>query len=280
MKKMKKKSIILLVFALFINSSLSFAQNQTEKFEIASKEVKGETYSIEVVLPNGYDATKKYPIVYFTDWWFASQLAPGMNGLLNFGQTIEPIIMVGIKDKSSVSVADWTLNRTRDLTPTNRVADDTLMGLPAGTSGGAKQFLAFIKKELIPTVEKKYASDTEKRGYFGYSLGGLFGTYILLNEPQLFKKYLIGSPSLWWDDYLLSKELGEMKAENLSSINSIFIAVEEEGTQLKGYVDIKMQILEKKTDSLHLETVIILGEDHMTAVPSTIIKGLKFLYGK
>jgi len=277
---MKNYIFILLGFVLFMNSSLSFAQIKTDKFEITSKEVKGETYSIEVVLPMGYDATKKYPIIYFTDWWFAYQLAPGINGLLSFGNVIEPIIIVGIKDKSSVGANDWTLNRTRDLTPTNVIASDSLMKLPAGTSGGAKQFLAFIKKELIPTVEKKYASDTEKRGYFGYSFGGLFGTYILLNDPEVFKKYLIGSPSLWWDDYLLSKELAEMKAENLSSINSIFIAAEEEGPQLRGYTEIKMQILEKKTDSLHLETVIILDEDHLSAIPSTIVKGLKFLYSK
>lgn len=277
---MKNSIFILLVFALFINSSLSFSQTKTEKFEIASQEVKGVTYSIEVVLPNGYDATKKYPIMYFTDWWFAYQLAPGINELLSFGQTIEPIILVGIKSKSSIGVNEWTLNRTRDFTPTNMIASDTLSGLPTGTSGGAKHFLAFLKKELIPTVEKKYASDTEERGYFGYSFGGLFGTYILLNEPELFKKYLIGSPSLWWDDYLLSKELVEMKAENLGSIKSIFIAVEEEGPQLRGFSEMKMQILEKKTDSLHLETVIILGEDHLTAIPSTVVKGLKFLYRK
>ena len=275
---MKKSQLILIVFALLINTSLSFAQSQTEKFEIASQEVKGVTYSIEVVLPNGYDAAKKYPIVYHTDWWYISQLTTSLLPLLEYN--IEPVIIVGIQCKSSTTEMDWYKNRTRDLTPTNVVEQDTLMKLPAGTSGGAKQFLAFIKKELIPTVENKYASDTEKRGYFGYSLGGLFGTYILLNEPELFKKYLIGSPSLWWDDYLLSKELVEMQAENLSSINSIFIAAEEEGPQLRGYTEIKMQILEKKTDSLHLETVIILGEDHMTAIPSTIVKGLKFLYGK
>ena len=99
---MKKYILTLLVFALFLNSSLCFAQIKTEKFEITSEEVKGVTYSIEVVLPNGYDATKKYPIMYFTDWWFASQLAPGINGLLSFGNIIEPIIMVGIKTKAAL----------------------------------------------------------------------------------------------------------------------------------------------------------------------------------
>ena len=269
--------LLLLVTVLFISSATCFAQSQNEKFEITSNEVKGETYSIEVVLPDGYDAAKKYPTIYFTDWYYASNLISSLMSVLRYN--VEPFIIVGIQDKSSVDEMSWTKNRTRDLTPTYIKTEDSLSHLPAGTSGGAKHYLSFIKNELIPAVEKKYASDIEKRGYSGYSLGGLFGTYILLNEPDLFNKYLIGSPSLWWDDYLLSKELIEMKAESLTSINSIFLAVEEEGPQLRGYTEIKMQILQKKTDALKFETVIILDENHMTAIPSTFIKGLKFLYG-
>ncbi len=40
------------------------------------------------------------------------------------------------------------------------------------------------------------------------------------------------------------------------------------------------QILNKKLKNLQLDSVIILGESHMTAIPSAMIKGLKFLYGK
>ncbi|MEN8153121.1 MAG: alpha/beta hydrolase-fold protein [Acidobacteriota bacterium] len=276
---MKKYLLVLLSFVLLMSSSSVFGQNKSEKIEIKSQEVKGVTYSMEVLLPGSYDSTKKYPIIYITDWWYGSRLVPGLLGVLNFVQKIEPVIIVGIEIKSSSGLADWTLDRGRDLTPSNVPAWDSLSKLPAGTSGGAKHFLSFIKKELIPTVEKKYTSDTNNRGYVGYSFGGLFGTYILLNEPQLFKKYLIGSPSLWWDDQLLAKELKKMKAENLKSIKAVFLSVEEEGTQLQSYSQIREQLLKKKPDSMQLETVIILDEDHMTALPSTIIKGLKFLYG-
>lgn len=279
---MKKNLLLLLGGVLFMSSNPSFGQNKIEKFEINSQEVKGETYSIEIVLPDGYDSTKKYPIIYFTDWWVNSQLTLSLYSLLNSAKhtKIEPVIIVGIKNKKSISVDDWLFNRRRDFTPTNVLESDSLRGVPAGTSGGAKHFLSFIKNELIPTVEQKYASDIGKRGYFGWSFGGLFGIYTLLNDPELFKKYLIVSPSLWWDDYLLSKELEEMKAENLASIKSIFIAVEEEGSQLQEYSQIKEQILKKKQENMDLETVIILDEDHLTALPSSIIKGLKFLYGK
>jgi len=272
-----KKLTVLLVFALLISSTV-IGQNKNEKLEIKSAEVKGVTYNIDIVLPIGYDSTKKYPIIYMADWWFASHLAKSLMPILMYN--IKPIIIVGIQDKSTITPNDWNRNRSRDLTPTNEKTSDKLSGLPAGTSGGAKHFLAFIKKELIPTVEKKYASDTEQRGYFGYSLGGLFGTYIILNEPQLFNKYLIGSPSLWWDDYLLSKELKKIKAESLASIKSIFLAVEEEGTQLQSFSQMREQILNKKLKNLKLESVIISGESHMTAIPSAMIKGLKYLYGK
>ena len=64
------------------------------------------------------------------------------------------------------------------------------------------------------------------------------------------------------------------------STNSIFLAVEEEGTQLQSYSQIKEQLLKLKPAGMQIESVIILDEDHLTAIPSTIIKGLKFLYSK
>lgn len=35
--------------------------------------------------------------------------------------------------------------------------------------------------------------------YWGSSLGGLFGAWVLLNEPSTFRRYRLSSPSLWWD---------------------------------------------------------------------------------
>ncbi len=270
---MKKKLKLLTGVLLFLSAIPFYGQYQKEKFEIISEIMNNEAFNIEVVLPNSYDSTKKYPIIYITDWWFASHITIPIYEILAISNNIEPIIIVGIQRKSSVSAKDWNSNRRIDLTPTNLPEKHKL-------SGGAKQFLSFIKNELIPSVETRYPSDVEKRGYSGYSLGGLFGTYILLNEPDLFKKYLIGSPYLMYDDYLLSKELVKMKPEKISSIKSIFLAVEEEGDQLKAFEDIRESLIKKKSSDLQLESVIIFGEDHYTAIPSTMTKGLKFLYGK
>ena len=58
--------------------------------------------------------------------------------------------------------------KTRDLTLTDIQDYDSLSVLPKGIIRGEKNFLNFIKNDLIPIVEKKYASVIENRGYFGY----------------------------------------------------------------------------------------------------------------
>ena len=66
--------------------------------------------------------------------------------------------------------------------------------------GGAGRFLAFLRDELKPWVRERYGVDPDDSAFFGYSLGGLFATYVLLNEPATFRRYGIGSPPLGWDN--------------------------------------------------------------------------------
>ena len=43
------------------------------------------------------------------------------------------------------------------------------------------------------------------RTFIGHSYGGLFGTFILLTQPDLFGRYVIISPSLWFDNGSIMK---------------------------------------------------------------------------
>ena len=100
--------------------------------------------------------------------------------------------------------------------------------------------------------------------------GGLFGTYVLLHEPTLFKKVLLASPLLWWEDF--------------SSVKSIFLSVEEIakdtpleiGSQLESFSLFRSQFLHKKPDTLKFKSIILPDEDQMTLLPSPIMKGIKF----
>ncbi len=57
----------------------------------------------------------------------------------------------------------------------------------------------------------RYDVDQDDATYFGHSFGGLFGTYVLLTAPAEFRRYIIGSPSLWWDHGVM------LRSETLSA---------------------------------------------------------------
>ncbi|MBT5074314.1 MAG: alpha/beta hydrolase [Kordiimonadaceae bacterium] len=98
-------------------------------------------------------------------------------------------------------------NRTRDYTPTAFAPPDAshfLSGNPVDyeNSGGADAFLDVVRDEVIPFIEAKYEVDAEDRVLIGKSMSGLAAAYSLMTRPGMFKRYLIISPAIWWDDFL------------------------------------------------------------------------------
>lgn len=279
---MKKSLILLIVFSTFCSTNTVFSQIQKHQFEIKAKSVE-ETYPIEVLLPDEYDSTKRYPIVYNTDWWFHKQFDSKLYHRLYNANLIRPIIVVGIGTIGDIY--DWSLERRRDLTPTHLNDEDRVDSLKIGSrgvTGGAQNFLRFIKNELIPNIEAKYLSDTMNRGFVGYSFGGLFGAYVLASEPKLFQHYLLGSPSMSYDNYIVLEILKGKSPDMLDNVKSIFISVGEyeNGDDLKSFADLRDYILKLRLPNLELYSVIIEDEGHLSAVTSSLAKGLKFLYGK
>ncbi len=50
---------------------------------------------------------------------------------------------------------------------------------------------------------RSYRVDMKRKIYVAHSYGGLLGAYILLTEPTMFERYVISSPSLWFDNKVM-----------------------------------------------------------------------------
>jgi predicted alpha/beta superfamily hydrolase len=279
---MRKYSIIISVISILVLNN-SYCQTLPNQIEINSKYVKDTKYVIDIILPPEYDSTHIYPVVYCVDNWLGSKFIPGMLYLLNFSQAIEPLIIVGIGNEGNIN--DWQMERTRDQTPIHiSKYDMTSSNSPRnrGITGGADNFLLFIKNELIPLVESRYKSDTTKRGLFGYSYGGLFGVYALIRNPELFQIYYFGSPSLWYNDFALIDSLNIIPTEKLSTLKAVNISVgeKESSEQLKGFADLRDLLQEKNISSLKLTTHIFSGEDHRSAIIPAYYETFRCLFGK
>jgi predicted alpha/beta superfamily hydrolase len=116
---------------------------------------------------------------------------------LQLSRHLPSLIVVGIGYRVA-TLAQTLPQRTRDLTPTRDERFSKVFPELADT-GGADPFLAFLRGELLPWVQATYGTSAELTALFGHSLGGLFATYVLHTAPDTFSRYIIGSPSYWWN---------------------------------------------------------------------------------
>ncbi|TQV90339.1 hypothetical protein V2A60_004286 [Cordyceps javanica] len=104
------------------------------------------------------------------------------------------IVSVGHKLKDDFL---FSSRRNQDLTPPSAKS--------APGHGGADSFIKFINDQLKPFVRSTVLANSTV-GYealFGHSYGGLFTLYTMFTHPTSFDCFFAGSPSIWYDDWVL-----------------------------------------------------------------------------
>lgn len=146
-------------------------------------------------------------------------------------------------------------------------------------SGEALNHLNFIQNDVIKYIEEKYRTKPNSRTYFGYSLGGTFGAYILLTQPSTFKNYILGSPETLLDDsFIYNYDFNTVPEIHDVEIN-IFISTgelerEDLIEQAKGLVTM---INKSKHKNTSLEYEVIKSADHGKAFPIAAVKSIYWL---
>jgi len=278
---MNRRVILLGLTVLLAASGPGCGQGGANHFDIQSKAV-GATYTIEVVMPAGAATSgSKHPAVYCTDWFVLSDYMKSLPKLMNMGRMTEPFVFVGISRQADWN--EWSTTRTRDYTParvTDEYSKEHLQASALELTGGAPRFVSFLKEELIPLVESSYPVDPSRRGFVGYSLGSLLGVHVLVNEPQLFHYYLLGSPSMWFNEYGLALEFEKEPAKNLDSVKKVYLSVGEDESweMLKGYGMLRDAFLEKGFREPRAKMEIIEDAGHVGAMPIALYNGIRFLF--
>lgn len=180
------------------------------EFDMRSAE-SGLSYRIYVRAPTERPPSRGYPIVYVTDGNVFFATAAIHAEMMEEGGEVEPAVIVGIGYPLD-SAREPDIRRLRDLTwsePTGDVRADYAMYLDSKdiSYGGADGYYRFIREEVEPSLAKSYHIDRGSRTIFGYSLGGLFALYLLFRHPAGFRNYVAGSPSIWWNDRSILREV-------------------------------------------------------------------------
>jgi uncharacterized protein len=244
--------------------------------EIQSKEL-AEKRVVNIYLPEGYDQNDsiKYPVIYLLDG-SANEDFIHIVGLVQF-YNFEWINQL----PKSIVVGIANVDRRRDFTFSSNFKPT----IPTPTAGHSDKFISFMEKELQPFIQKKYRTNTDKT-IIGQSLGGLLATEILLKKPTLFNKYIIISPSLWWDNGSLLEQNSSILSENFTQQTDIYIAVGKEGltpTEVPRVMEVDANLLADKLKGTKSKQVKVFFdylplENHATILHKAVMNSFDFLY--
>lgn len=246
-----------------------------------------QDYKLFVRLPQDYaTSTAVYPVLYVLDAnWIFGTVAP-VGDWLHLETHTAPLITVGIGYPTD-DFDEQIVLRTRDFTPTRDLAYETLcrreMGMEMFTTGGADDFLCFIRDELFPFMAAEYRVDPQDRTLLGYSFGGLFGLHTLLTQPDSFQRYVLCSPDLEWDSRVIFATECACAAERTDLPVRLFLtagSLEERVIEPTVSSLYRMAALLKNRNypGLALTLVLFEGETHSSIVSASVARGLRSVF--
>jgi len=284
MKKIYLHLIIAVFLFIFINQAQSqvtqkipdqvFLEN-TEQFAIKSKYVADENYVIQVGLPTGYShSDKSYPVLYVLDGDKSFGLTKGVIDWLVWTNEIRNIIIVGISYGKGNSI--WWEKRARDFTP---FKDTVYYYYP--NAGGANNFLSFVKNELFPIVNKNYRTIQDSNVIMGLSFGALLSSYALFTQPDMFKGYIIISPSLFWNGNSILKTEADYFSKH-KDLNKIVYMAYGSSDDKDWVIDPSNELIQvlqtRKYEGLKFIQQVFKGETHISVFPVAMTHGLKTVF--
>lgn len=246
------------------------------QYEINSA-ILGEKRILNIYLPEGYSKndTARYPVIYLLDGSLNEDYLHVI-GLVAFNSY--PWVA---RTPRSIVVGISNIDRKRDFTfPTSVKSDQEKYP----TTGGADRFIAFIEKELQPYVQRSFKT-TDSKTIIGESLGGLLAVRALFTKPTLFNRYIIISPSLWWDNGSILKSSISSDMLNTGT-KDIFLAVGKEGlapSEEPHVMEVDVNVLKDKIDNWHNNNVHVFldylpDEEHATLAHQALVNAFKWLH--
>lgn len=293
-----KNSKTLLLLMLIMLSHIGFTQENNAKVYASNRvgaplvvpqiqvvpikdSQANRNYELYIKLPNDYSENKDkvYPVLYYTDAMWHLEMLSGSTEYM-----LEDVILVGIS---------WQLDINEDLKKEVGAHVSRFRDYSSRKSnkpkvqekfqfGQANNHLDFIRNEVISYVESTYRTDPNSRTYFGYSMSGEFGAYILLTQPDTFNNYILGSPSIKNEVAYLTELNTKFGSYDRSNKNSsmkanVFISYGSLEEEMIEPIDEFVNLLKDRRDAGLAVIKEVIDGDHGTAFPATAVRSISWL---
>lgn len=254
----------------------------------------GETFRIDVALPEFPRAGRPLPVVYVMDGNTVFGIAAQAARFLQNAREMPQVLMVGVGydlDCTRPRTAYGAL-RTRDLTPSldqaflERILAEQKAPFPVETdppTGGADAFLDFLIEGLRPFIAGLYDTDPADQTLVGSSLGGLFSLYALLTRPGVFQRHVANSPALWWHDREIFAREAAVAQSGADLPAGLFMSVggleaSETWNGVRDCAEFAAVLEARCYPGLSFTHHVFDGESHTSVIPAALSRGLRTVF--
>lgn len=165
---------------------------------------------IVVYLPPGYSHhdVVRYPVLYLHDGQNMFDRATSAGEEWQVDETAQRLIETGaIASLIIVGIYNTGEHRIDEYAPTS---------VPEKGGGGqADEYGRMLVQELKPFIDATYKTlpSALSTGIGGSSLGGLLTMHLALRYPTVFSRAAVVSPSAWWDERVVVREVEALPAK-------------------------------------------------------------------
>ena len=267
----------------------SYVLENTEVRDIRAQALKRD-YQLYVALPDSYrQGNKRYPVLFVVDANYSFAIVRNIAQRLNKHAGMEEVVVVGL---SYANGDGGVYSRRRDYTPTTPRKHDYRSDMPGRQPafGEAKAYGQFISGEVFPFIASNYRVNMQRKVFIGHSYGSLLGLQFLLTQPRTFEHYILGSPSLWFDDGVMFDREIAYAASHKDLPASIYfgigstekLAPGKQRSRAEDHVDMLADLRDfdkalgaHRYPGLKVRLDVFDGEDHASVFPFLLTHGLR-----
>lgn len=238
----------------------------------------GRDYQLWLELPSRFDPEREYPLVLCLDaiWtWGTVVDAVRVQAL---SRELPWCIIAGVAHDTA-DLREVTNARAMDFTTTATPAPEmTGVRVPGDQLGGAEAFRRWLDDAVLPMLRERYrVSETV---LVGHSFSALFGVHVLLNTPEMFERYLLASPSVWWDDEVMFRVEADHARTHDDIAATVFMSKGSlETDEYSHHKEFHDQLASRDHPNLDLHWEQFDGENHLSVVSTAVNRGLRVLFG-
>lgn len=243
-----KTFLITLCFLMISNANAQYMieENKVGTNHFISSEILGEERRIQIYLPEDYMISEQeYPVLYILDGQRFFSYGVSLSKSFKQFQLTPDFIIVGIDN-------DYP-QRFKDL------GEDKV------------NFIEFLKKELLPYVDSKFRTSSE-RVLFGWEFGGSLVFNTMLSDPLLFNGYIMASA------YPIMDAIDKLNDVSMLHTNLFFSTSPDEYEVRHSAVKLDSLLSQKHIEKLQWSFLKLDLEQHRSTGYPTLYHGLKNYY--